>query len=269
MSESPARLHHVTSPDGTSIALHCSGAGTPLLLVHGALSDRTAWGLLSPFLQSQHELMAIDRRGRGDSGDAAEYKPEREVDDIFAAVMGLHRNIDLLAHSSGAIIALRAAERGLPLRRLILYEPPLMEFRPEAPMGDDLARRLDAMVQAGEREKAAKEFLHFGVGLPVAEVQRLRTTSRWPYFAALAHTVSYDVLTAAQYTIEARRLAAVRAPVLLLEGSMSPAWMKAGTAALAACLPDARVVQLPGQGHNAMITAPELLANAVLSFLDG
>lgn len=50
---------------------------------------------------------------------------------------------------------------------------------------------------------------------------------------------------------------------------MSPAWMKAGTAALAACLPDARVVQLPGQGHNAMITAPELLANAVLSFLDG
>jgi pimeloyl-ACP methyl ester carboxylesterase len=38
----------VTSPDGTPIAFWAGGDGTPLLLVHGAMSDHTRWGPLLP-----------------------------------------------------------------------------------------------------------------------------------------------------------------------------------------------------------------------------
>jgi pimeloyl-ACP methyl ester carboxylesterase len=117
VTEIQVRLLMVASADGASIAVHCTGAGTPLLLVHGALADHTYWDALAPLLLGECELLAVDRRGRGASGDAAEYKYEREVDDLFAAVMApstssgrrLHRDVDA-AHSSGAILALRAAE---------------------------------------------------------------------------------------------------------------------------------------------------------------
>ena len=101
MTETTARIQHVTSADGTSIGVRCEGPGAPLLLVHGALCDASSWEPLVPFLSGAREVMALDRRGRGESGDAVEYKPGLEVDDVFAAAMGLHRDVDMLAHSSG------------------------------------------------------------------------------------------------------------------------------------------------------------------------
>lgn len=68
------------------------------------------------------------------------------------------------------------------------------------------------------------------------------------------------------YAYEPERFRAVRVPVLLLTGSESPDGLYQ-TDDLKAVLPDARVAQLEGQGHTAMLTAPDAFVREVESFL--
>ncbi len=66
---------------------------------------------------------AIDRRGRGGSGDSDEYDLEREIEDMAAVVESIAEPVMLLGHSYGALIALEAALRTDNLNGLVLYEP--------------------------------------------------------------------------------------------------------------------------------------------------
>jgi pimeloyl-ACP methyl ester carboxylesterase len=56
-------------------------------------------------------------------------------------------------------------------------------------------------------------------------------------------------------------------PVLLLLGSESPEWAKEGTGVVKALLPDSRVSVLEGEGHIAIMTAPERVVEEVSRFL--
>ena len=56
-------------------------------------------------------------------------------------------------------------------------------------------------------------------------------------------------------------------PTRLLLGEASPAGQRSVVRSIASALPDGRIVVLPGQGHMAQATAPELVANAVISFI--
>ena len=67
-------LRQVTSPDGVTIASEVSGEGPPVVLVHGAGSARWSFDMVRPELESSFKVMAIDRRGRGDSSDAQGYR---------------------------------------------------------------------------------------------------------------------------------------------------------------------------------------------------
>jgi pimeloyl-ACP methyl ester carboxylesterase len=267
MATTDARTDTVTSADGTTIAYQRSGSGTPLLLLHGALSDHTTWDLLAPHLQDEHELLALDRRGHPPSGDSTDYKPALEADDLFAVVASLHAEVDVLAHSSGAVIVLRAAERGLPLRRLVLYEPPVMQLRIESRLPRDIVARIDALLAADDRAAAVDTFLRYGPQLSDQELDGLHASRRWPALLAMAHTSAYDMRVVAEYTLDRQRLAAVRCPVLFLSGSTSPPWYRRGIDALDHLLPNSRILTLPDQGHNAMLAAPDLLAAAVHAFL--
>ena len=118
-------METVKSKDGTLIAFQRSGAGSPLVLVHGSTADHTRWAPVLPALEAKFTVYAVDRRGRGGSGDTEPYAIEREFEDIAAVVDSIPGPVDLLGHSYGGICALEAALRTKNLRRLILYEPPI------------------------------------------------------------------------------------------------------------------------------------------------
>ena len=80
--DTPSRF--VTSPDGTRIAVFSAGAGPALLLVHGTTADHRTWRVVGPQLARRRRIHAIDRRGRGDSGDAQPWAIERELEDLAA-----------------------------------------------------------------------------------------------------------------------------------------------------------------------------------------
>src|SRR5882672_12399296 len=78
----------VRSTDGTTIAYERRGSGAPLIVVDGALCSR-AFGpspKLAPLLAQHFTVFTYDRRGRGQSGDARQYAPSREVEDIGAII---------------------------------------------------------------------------------------------------------------------------------------------------------------------------------------
>src|SRR5262245_4188581 len=117
-------MQELRSRDGTRIAYETSGIGPALVLVNGALSERSAYAPLRPLFDAHFTLIAYDRRGRGDSTDTQPYAPEREIEDLAAVIEAAGAPAFVFAHSGGAILALRAAMSGVPMKRLAVNEPP-------------------------------------------------------------------------------------------------------------------------------------------------
>ncbi|MGC8000707.1 alpha/beta fold hydrolase, partial [Salmonella enterica] len=82
------------------------GSGPPLLLVHGTTGDHSTWGSVLAGLQQHHTVWTLDRRGRGHSGDAANYSLEHESEDIAAVIDAIGSSVNLLGHSFGGLCAL-------------------------------------------------------------------------------------------------------------------------------------------------------------------
>jgi pimeloyl-ACP methyl ester carboxylesterase len=263
-------MNTVTSSDGTSIAFDRSGEGPPLVLVGGALSDRSAVGSLTEALAPRFTVFAYDRRGRGDSGDTLPYAVEREVEDLEALVAEAGGSAFVFGHSSGAALALEAAARGLPVTKLALYEPPFIIDDGHEPLPDDYVERLTELSASGRRGDAVEYFLTSGPGVPPDVVAGMRSEPFWPGMEKIAHTLAYDGAvmgdTMSGRPLPAERWASVTVPTLVMDGDQSPAWARNSVAALADVLPNAERRSLEGQDHGA---APEVLAPVLVDFFIG
>ena len=258
-------MEMVVSADGTAIAYERTGHGPPLVLLHGTGRDRAYWARSLPALARHATVYAVDRRGRGGSGDTDRYALEREVEDVLAVLGAIGAPAHLLGHSYGGIVALDAAARAERLRSLILYEPPFSVGLDGVP--PDLGDRLEALLAAGDREAVLVAFLREGPRFPPAEIAAQRARPDWPDRLAYAHTLPRETQTVRGYAFDAGRAAGLRWPTLLLLGSESPPFFRQAIEALHAALPRSEVTVLQGQHHNAMQTAPELFAEAVHRFL--
>jgi pimeloyl-ACP methyl ester carboxylesterase len=69
-----ATVSRAVSRDGTEVGYFTTGHGPPLVLVHGGLGDHTRWRVLRPYLEPHFTVHAMDRRGRGASGDHSDTK---------------------------------------------------------------------------------------------------------------------------------------------------------------------------------------------------
>lgn len=258
----------VTSADGTSIAFDTYGVGSPVLLVGGAVNDRTTVAALAATLgEAGFQAVAFDRRGRGGSGDASVYTVEREIDDIASLIEAVGGSAVLFGHSSGAILALEATARGLPVTKLAVYEPPFIVGDARPRPGEDLADRISAVLAEGDRDSAVELFLTEGTGAPTAVVESMRNTPVWDWFVNLAHTLPYDLAVCGPGNhLPADRLAAITIPVLSLSGGAGEAWMAISAAAVADAVAHGRHEVVPGQDHG-VLSAPESLLEPLTTFL--
>jgi pimeloyl-ACP methyl ester carboxylesterase len=261
----------VTAPDGTELSVHVSGRGRPLVAVHGTSSYHATWHQVRVLLDPHVRLYAMDRRGRGASGDGPQYSVAREYADVAAVVDAAARetgqSVDLLGHSYGGNIALGAAVLTNQLRRLVLYEgwpPPNQAHRATDP---GLIARLDDLLEQRDPEEALLLFLRDVVKMVPEEIDVVRASPSWPGRLSAAGTVPRELRAFAASPFDPHQAARVTVPVLLLVGDQSPDDVKADPDIVAAALPDARVRVLPGQGHMAHLTAPAILAAELLAFL--
>lgn len=266
MTSHHTNLSKVISIDGTPLAVERTGSGNPLLLVHGTGADRTRWAGVTPRLSQHFTIYSIDRRGHGDSGDAAGYSVQREYEDIAAVAASIVGPVDLLGHSFGAACVLGSAPKISNLRRLILYEPPMMKEQ-QNPQRDILLHRMDQALAVGDREAVVLILLNEMLRIPLAAIDKLRAAPAWIGQLAAAHTIPRELRSSDNYGADMDMLKAITVPTLFLLGSESHESFKWTTEKLHSLLPNSQIVVLPGQQHSAMLTGPDLFAQEVTRFL--
>jgi pimeloyl-ACP methyl ester carboxylesterase len=262
-------MENVISKDGTCIAFHRYGAGSPIIQVggafqHRALDPKTAQ--LATLLAPHFSVFHYDRRGRGDSGDALPYAVEREVEDVQALIEAAAGSAYVFGMSSGGIPARHAAAR-FGITRLAVYEPPFLVDETRAPLALDYVARLEALLSSGRRGEAVEVFITEAVGMPAEFVAPMRGMPIWPAFESVAHTLAYDGAFTADGMrgdpSQLQRWASGTVPTLVADGGASPAWMRNAAQALGDVLPNARRTTLEGQTHD---VAPEVLAPVLAEF---
>lgn len=248
-----ATFESVTSADGTAIAVERTGSGPPVVLVGGAFNDRSTVAGLAAVLAPDFTAVTYDRRGRGGSADAASYAVEREIGDLAAVIGYAGGRAGVFGHSSGAVLALEAAARGLDISKVAAYEPTYVIEGSRPRPADDLADRLRALLGQGDRAGAVALFQAEAVGLPAEIINGMRGSPVWDWFTALAHTLPYDtILCGPGMRLPADLFAAVTVPVLAIGGGASPPWLPAAARAVADAVPAGRYVTLDGHDHGVL-----------------
>jgi pimeloyl-ACP methyl ester carboxylesterase len=249
-------LRQVTAPDGFRLVCEVAGEGTPLVMVHGAGSARWSFDLVRPHLEPRFTVWALDRRGRGDSGDGDGYSLEREFEDVAAVVREAGPDAYLFGHSYGGLVSAGAAVRLGRLPQLVLYEPPMGGVL----ANDAWIERYEARIESGDRAAAVRTFMHDVGGYSHEEIDDMEGTPVWQARLEVAPTARRELRAERDFALERLGLGDLAARCLMLVGSESPGWARRSTEAFADAIPDAEVRTLEGHGHGAAISGPELLA---------
>ncbi|MEC0373702.1 alpha/beta fold hydrolase [Paenibacillus chibensis] len=264
-------MNTVTSKDGTKIAYDKIGSGPAIILVAGAFSYRKfpAQVQLAELLAGRFTVYNYDRRGRGDSGDAACYAVEREIEDLQAIIDEAGGSAYVWGLSSGAVLALQAAASGANITKLALHEPPLVVDPSDRIPPADFTKHVNGLIATDRRAETIKYFMTEGMGAPAFVVTMMRMMPGvWRRLLAVAHTLPYDAALLDGF-MEGKPLpqgawTSVTMPTLVLEGVESPGSLRRGAQALAGVLPNARLLSKKGLGHtkklNAKIISEELAA---------
>jgi pimeloyl-ACP methyl ester carboxylesterase len=256
MNQTVEQVLEAESADGTRIGCEVFGAGPALLVVHGTLADRRRWAAVRDRLAARFRVHLMDRRGRGLSGGpiGTPYALDREAEDIRALASAIGGPVLVLAHSYGGTCALEAAAACPQISRMLVYEPAF------APKGDAVfphAALADVLValERGDREAAAVAFYRHALGLEGAAIDAVRATPLWQVRLECADTLGREAQAANAYSPD--RLGLVSVPVRFLLGTETAPALAKSTRAAHAAVGGSELVDLPGQGHNAMDADPE------------
>lgn len=254
----------IVAGDGTTIGYRRAGQGWPLVITHGSICTGEQWIPVLEDLAADFEVFVYDRRGRGISGDAAEYSLATEAADIAAMLELAGPGAALLGHSYGAICTLEAIRTGAEVSAHIAYEPPLPVHGPTA--GEYLAPYTE-LVAEGDLDGAMRLACDRFLRISEAEKEGVAASPLWPGFVELTPTWTRE-LEQIDLSVEHLDEYAASSPrTLLLVGTDSPGHLRDDSTFLEERLPDATRVDLEGQNHFAHVMDPKGVASVIRGFL--
>lgn len=269
---------------GGGIALHYveAGQGTPVVFIHGSLSDGSYWnGQLPEFAKAGRRAIAYSRRYNWPNENPARpgYSAVVDAQDLAGLIrsLGLGR-VHVVGHSYGALTALiLAARRPELVRTVVLAEPPAMSLLDNVPgadaakgkamLADAKARMVAPMREAfarGDREGGVRIFIDYVFGRPGA----------WDAMSAADHAETlkdaheWDVMmTTGELfpTVTPAEVKAIKAPALLLSGARSYPFLGLIDEALMSLLPDAKRIVFPKATHQMWLQEPTACRDATLA----
>ena len=268
-SDNSGEMETVTSADGTEIWYERSGSGPPLVLVHGAMIDRSIWdiGNVRSRLAEQTTVYAMDRRNHGDSASSDDASPDAQIADVVAVVESIDEPVHLLGHSSGANYALWAALRTDNLASVIPHEP-------AAPPDEDIKAVLKetmgktvALIEEGQNEQALSMVVSDFAKFTPDELTELRSSPAWDAHVDIFHqTLLPELGAAAEFDWwNLKPFEELSTPTLLLVGSESP--HKGLAERLDRMMPNSQLATFEGYGHAVHLVAPDRYTDEVLSFI--
>lgn len=276
----------VVSADGTAIGYQWTGAGPPLVLLHGAGQSSANLIRLARALSGAFTVYVPDRRGRGRSGPYGEFHGlSTEVEDL-SAVLDARGASRLFGLSAGAVIAIETARLRPDITKLALYEPPLTfdgvvhgdwvpAYERQLAAGRPGAALVTVLKGTADRTSPVRWIPSrpLGAALDFA----IRRTAGRPVRDGmmspreLIPTVRYDAQTVNGAAGPLERFGTLSCEVLLLGGSRSARNLTASLDGLSRVLPNARRVVLHGTGHTAPDNSrqPDRVATELQRFFIG
>jgi pimeloyl-ACP methyl ester carboxylesterase len=258
----------VPGGQGVPIAVWDRGVGRPLVLVHGVLADHRRFAELTNLLVSSFRVFAVDRRGRGASGDGAGYDVTDEFDDIAAVCDWVAARCGtepaLWGHSFGADVALGAATRTDRISHLVLYEPGLDTTCPAGSLETITERLAD-----GDLEAAVATFILEVMGLGSDMLDAMRDGPTWPMRLDAAPALARELRAEQDWTYPDTWQQRRWPPTLFLAGSESPPEQQHATAAARRVVAGSTVTVLSGHAHLAFNDDPGLVAGLLADFVAG
>ncbi len=245
---------HFTSFDGTTLAVHIVGEGSPVILLHGLFSSAQMnwikWGHGELLAAAGFRAIMLDFRVHGDSAAPREpsaYPAGVLVRDVAALAEHLALapgDFDLVGFSLGARTAIHAAAHGI------------LEPRRLAICGMGVAGLVDWSRRADHFKRVIDEFDTIKPGDPAY-------TARTFLKSQGVDRVAARLLLDAMDDFDLAALANITMPTAVICGDEDH---DNGSAEdLAGLLPNARYVEVPG-GHMNSVIKPEL-GEAIAAFL--
>ena len=248
-------VHWFPGPDGERLAWRETGAGRPLVMLHGLFGSAALTAdtdLVRAIAARRYRVILPDQRGHGESGgphDPGRYPPDVVIDDIFALIghLGLD-DYDLAGYSMGGKLVLRALARGARPARAVVAGQGLDALDKESDRTDGYRRVLSALA-SGEALEPGSAADRMAGWITAAGVNPLAVRYLLDSFVATPPDALRQVLV----------------PTLVVVGDRDPRGATADE--LAGLLPNGRLALVPGD-HQSALSAPEL-GTAVLAFLGG
>jgi pimeloyl-ACP methyl ester carboxylesterase len=282
--EDTPTLKKIVVRDGVELHYEERGHGTPLIFVHGSLSDGSYWhDQLAPFAEAGFHVIAYSRRYNfpNNNKPRPDYSAVVDADDLAALIEKLHLGkVDVVGHSYGALTALFLAVRHPELvQKLVLCEAPAVSLLAHLP-GDqsavgkatlaDIQERMVKPMQAafrrGDDDAGVRAFIGYVLRDPhawdkmsaSAREETLKDVREWEVMMTTGELFP---------TLDPQAVRNIRSPVLLLSGEKSYLFLGLIDEELARLLPNNRRIILPGATHRMWFEQPDECRKDILEFL--
>jgi pimeloyl-ACP methyl ester carboxylesterase len=252
------------------LAVEQTGAGEPLVLIHGLATTRRIWTAVTPALSRTRRVVTLDVPGFGESAPAGpgfdlEAVAERIVRGL--AAHGVRGPFDLAGHSLGAGIALTvAAIRPRAVRRLVLVAPAGFATVPR-PASVALSAAADGLL-AARRALAPLSDLRWGrrvlLAFAAADGATIAPTqARMMIEASLGAKRTAPALEAITSADLRPLLRATNVSLGLIWGTADRTVPMRIAEVVRRERPDAEVITIERAGHVAMVERPEAFVAAL------
>ena len=262
-----SEFHDVNvSVGGKRLGARIGGSGMPIVLFHSLLADQSSFDPVARLLAKTHQVVMLNLPGFGAS-EAVGSSLETIADHIAGAIeaLGLKQNPILLGNGYGGFVALLTAIRhpGLASRLVLadcgaaFSEPGRAAFRGMSAAAKE--KGLGAIADVAMRRLFAPEFQQANPALIEERKKRFLAVDPQTFHGACDALATLDIRD---------QLTSVKVPVLVLVGEQDEATPPPMSRELAAGLPDARLLELPGCAHVPQLQAPEIFMAAIRAFID-
>lgn len=249
--------------NGMQMYYEVSGAGDPLIVLHGAYMNIPAMGTIIPMLAETHKVYALEFQGHGRTTDIDRpiTYPNLAADvAAFMDAVGVEK-ADVFGYSMGAAAALRLA----------LDHPEKVDQLVAASVAYDVEGWQPAF-----RDFIPQMTVEMFTSMPFAE----------EYKTLAADPDGFPALVEKLIALEKEPMAweaevkAMKTPTLIITGDADVATLEhsvamfrllggGGMGDMGQPLPPSRLAVMPATSHTAVITQPELLMSFIEPFLKG
>lgn len=274
-SASPSTVKYMPA-NGARLPYVEQGQGTPVVFVHGAVSDHRTWERQREAVSTRYRAIAYTQRYFGpEPWDKAGLKfgVQTHADDLAAFIRGLNAGpVHLVAWSYGGHIVLSVALKNPELvKSAFVFEPAVPSYVTDPAqlkaLGDDAGVMFGPVAQAAQAgdNAAAVRRLIDGVG------------EREGYFAAQPASVQAIQLDSAGTMplimadqappISCAQMAQIKPPVAIVRGELVRPFFKVIADAAAGCIPAGRHIVAPKAKHMWPGEDPQGFSQTLMSFL--